>query len=72
MSSSIYTCICCCLYSSDRVSFATKTLVHLIQFPSFHSQAIVSKVHGKFVPVNAMKAKRGSGNFYKVTNRASG
>jgi hypothetical protein len=30
----------------------------------------VNKVEGEFVPVNAMKAKRGRGDIYKVTNRA--
>jgi hypothetical protein len=41
-----------------------------MQFPSFHSHAVESKVEGQFVPVNAMKAKRGRRDIYKVTNRA--
>ena len=71
VSSSNYTCICCSLCSRDRLSFATKALIHWTQFPSFHSQDIVSKVKGEFVPVNAMKTKRRRGNIY-VTNRALG
>jgi hypothetical protein len=58
VSSSNYTCtcVCCSLYSRDRISFATKGLIHLTHFPSFHSKAIVSKVKGEFVLVNALKA----------------
>ena len=56
----------------DRVSFATKAFINLTHLPSFHIQAIVSKVKSEFVPVNAMKAKSGRRNIYKVTNRALG
>ena len=30
----------------------------------------MNKVEGEFVPVKVMKAKRGKGDIYKVTNRA--
>jgi hypothetical protein len=48
----------------------TKTPIHLTQFPSVHSQALVNKVEGEFVPVKVMKGKRRKGDIYKVTNRA--